>query len=367
MSLAILGIGTAVPPTTITQPQAQEFARSLCVRSPEHENWLPHLYSQTGIDKRHLCMDQDLIRDLLEGTRDSQSVFLPRDTEDDPGPTTGERMAVYRSEAPELAIGASRLALANARTAAKSITHVVTVSCTGFHAPGVDVRLIEELGLPATTQRTHVGYMGCHGALNGLRVARAYARSEPDARILLCAVELCSLHYHYGWDPQRIVANALFADGAAALVAAPAESAPTAWKVAACGSCLIPDSQDAMVWTVEDHGFVMTLSKQVPVLINAHLRPWLTKWLSANGVALSEVKSWAVHPGGPRILNAAAEALALNADALHDSLQIFAAHGNMSSPTVLFILDHLRHRNAPRPCVALGFGPGLAVEATLFV
>src|SRR5579871_24585 len=117
MSLAILGIGTAVPPTTITQPQAQQFARSLCVRSPEHENWLPHLYSQTGIDQRHLCMDQGLIRDLLEGTRDSHSVFLPRDTDDDPGPTTGERMAVYRAAAPELAVRASQQALVNAKTA----------------------------------------------------------------------------------------------------------------------------------------------------------------------------------------------------------------------------------------------------------
>ncbi len=367
MSLAILGFGTAVPSTTITQPQAQQIARSLCARSPEHENWLPHLYSQTGIEKRHFCMGPELIRDVIEGTRDSQSVFLPGESDDDPGPTTGQRMAVYREEAPLLAVRAGRQALINSKTSPKSITHIVTVSCTGFHAPGIDVALIDELGLPATTQRTHVGFMGCHGALNALRVARAYAKSEGDARILLCAVELCSLHYHYGWDPQRVVANALFADVAAALVAAPPEAAPTAWNVAACGSCIVPDSQDAMVWTVADHGFTMTLSKQVPALIHANLKPWLTEWLSANSIKLQEVKSWAIHPGGPRILNAAAEALGLGPDDLQDSLQIFATHGNMSSPTVLFILDHLRRRNAPRPCVALGFGPGLAVEATLIV
>ncbi len=367
MTLAILGFGTAVPSTSITQPEAQQIARFLCVREPEHENWLPHLYSQTGIDKRHFCMGRGLLEDMLAGTRHSQSVFLPRDGADDPGPTTGERMSVYHSEAPDLALLAAHRALADSATPAKSITHLITVSCTGFRAPGVDVAIIEKLNLPATTQRTHVGYMGCHGALNGLRVARAFAGAEPGARILLCAVELCSLHYHYGWDPQRVVANALFADGAAAIVGAPAESATKNWKVAACGSCLIPDSQDAMVWTVGDHGFTMTLSKKVPGLINKHLRPWLKDWLMANGVELSEVKSWAIHPGGPRILNAAAEALGLGNEALHDSNQVFATHGNMSSPTVLFILNQLHKRNASRPCVALGFGPGLAVEATLFV
>ena len=190
--------------------------------------------------------------------------------------------------------------------------------------------------------------------------------AEPDARILLCAVELCSLHYHYGWNPQRVVANALFADGAAAIVAAPSATAPGAWQAAASGSCILPDSQDAMVWSVDDHGFTMTLSKEVPKLIHANLRPWMTDWLAKNRVDLSEVKSWAIHPGGPRILNAAAEALGLGSDALRDSLQVFSTHGNMSSPTVLFILDHLHRRGASLPCVALGFGPGLAVEATLF-
>src|SRR5262249_24576482 len=155
------------------------------------------------------------------------------------------------------------LALAHSGLAARQLTHLVTVSCTGFFAAGVDRVLIHDLGLAPTVQRTHVGYMGCHGAINGLRVARAFA-GEPDARVLLCAVELCSLHYHYGWNPQKMVANALFADGAAAVVGAPAGAAPAgAWQVTAAGSCLLPDSADAMRWTVGDHGFGMTLSKRV--------------------------------------------------------------------------------------------------------
>ena len=151
----------------------------------------------------------------------------------------------------------------------------------------MDLALIRALGLPATVQRTHVGYMGCHGALNGLRVARAFTAAEPDARVLLCAVELCSLHYHYGWDPQKVIANALFADGAAAVVGvSDAAAPPEAWRVAATGSCLIPDSETAMTWTIGDHGFEMTLSKAVPRLIALHLRPWLEGWLHQHGVAV---------------------------------------------------------------------------------
>jgi predicted naringenin-chalcone synthase len=295
-------------------------------------------------------------------------VFLPRSRADDRGPTTSQRMDLYRTEAPALAAQASQQALAASGLAAGDITHLVTVSCTGFYAPGVDVALIKELNLSPTTQRTHVGYMGCHGALNGLRVAHAFAAADPTARVLICAVELCSLHYHYGWDPQKVIANALFADGAAAVVAAPDPAAPaSAWRVAASGSCLIPDSEEAMAWSVGDHGFTMTLSKRVPGLIATHLRPWLSGWLLEKGVRLDEVKSWAIHPGGPRILEAVVESLGLDPRMAAPSREVFAEYGNMSSPTVLFILDHLRRANAPRPCVALGFGPGLNAEAMLVV
>ena len=122
-----------------------------------------------------------------------------------------------------------------------------------------------------------------------------------------------------------------------------------------------------MSWTIGDNGFVMTLSKQVPGLIAKHLRPWLAQWLAERGVRLEDVASWAIHPGGPRILDAAVESLGLDREAAKPSREVFAAYGNMSSPTVLFILDHLRRNNAPRPCIALGFGPGLNAEATLLV
>jgi predicted naringenin-chalcone synthase len=366
MSFAILGLGTALPATAVGPAETLRIARTVCPRSEEQATWLPAMHAGTGVVMRHSVLGADVVDDIVRGTRRSGSPYLPTGAPDDRGPTTAERMRHYAALAPPLALRAAAAALAESGLAPGALTHLVTVSCTGFAAPGVDRVLIAELGLAPTVERTQVGYMGCHGALNGLRVARAFTAADPAARVLLCAVELCTLHYHYGWDPPKVIANALFADGAAAAVGAPADAAPPgAWRVAATGSRLLPDSADAMTWTVGDHGFEMTLSKQVPRLIAAHLRPWLEGWLASNGLALTDVPSWAIHPGGPRILEAAVEALRLPRAATAAAREVFAACGNMSSPTLLFILDRLRAAGAPRPCVALGFGPGLMAEAAL--
>jgi predicted naringenin-chalcone synthase len=365
MSLAILGLGTALPPTPLTRADALDINCKISGEAADRSTWLPGIYEGTGIDMRYTVLGEGPKRDILQGTRDSGSPFLP-DMIGSEGPSTAERMRHYAKLAPPLAAEAAAAALTNSGKRAKAVTHLVTVSCTGFVAPGVDVALMRALGMGATVQRTHVGYMGCHGAINGLRVARAFADAEPDCCVLVCAVELCTLHYHYGCDPPSLVANALFGDGAAAAVGVPGTSAPAdAWRVTAAGSCLVPDSAHAMTWTIGNHGFAMTLAKSVPRLIATNVRPWLTAWLGSQGLALEDVATWAVHPGGPRILESVEEGLGLPGEALAVSREVFAACGNMSSPTVLFILDRLRSRAAPRPCVALGFGPGLMAEALL--
>jgi len=272
----------------------------------------------------------------------------------------------YARAAPALATCAARRALKESGYRPDEMTHLITVSCSGFSAPGVDVKLIQALGLRPTVERTHIGFMGCHGAINGLRVVCALTGADPAARVLLCAVELCSLHMRYGWDPDRVVANALFADGAAAVVAASSlGGARNVWNVKATASCLIPDSSNAMSWDIGDHGFEMSLSPRVPDLIAKHLRPWIEQWLARQGVCLRSVGSWAIHPGGPRILSAVETALELAPDGTEVSREVLAECGNMSSPTVLFILERLRKRNALLPCIALAFGPGLVVEAVL--
>jgi predicted naringenin-chalcone synthase len=367
MTFAILGMGTAVPPTKIDRTEALRTARTVCCRTEEQAAWLPSVYGNTGVRTRHLAVGRDVVDDLLQGTRRSGSEFLPSTSANGHGPTTAQRMRRYAEWAPPLATAAARSAMDRAGVTGRGLTHLVTVSCTGFLAPGLDWALVRALGLQPTVQRTHVGYMGCHGAINGLRVARAFTGAEETARVLVCAVELCSLHYYYGWDPQKMISNALFADGAAAVVGcAPAAAPADCWQAAASGSCLLPDSAAAMSWTVGDHGFEMTLSKGLPALIAAHLRPWLESWLGRQGLALADVASWAVHPGGPAILDAVEQALRLPPSALEASRAVLAEYGNMSSPTVLFILDRLRAAGAALPCVALGFGPGVVAEAALF-
>ena len=364
-AIGILGWGTALPEHSIEQGAAAAFAAEITAMNAGAQRMLPILYRKAGVRRRHSVLLED-----GNGHGPRQSFFAPPREEGDRGPGTAARMERYRETAPALAVRAGAAALGEGRVPASQITHLVTVSCTGFTAPGFDLALVRELGLPATVARTHVGFMGCHGALNGLRVARA-AASEPGARILLVAVELCSLHFQYGWDEGRVVANALFADGAAAAVVGSLgpgpQSARGVWRLAANGAVLIPESDDAMSWNVGDNGFEMTLSPRVPDLIARHLKPWLETWLAGAGVPLESVASWAVHPGGPRILTAVEQALALPPAALAEARAVLAEHGNMSSPTVLFILRRLVAAGAPRPAVALGFGPGLAAEAALFV
>jgi predicted naringenin-chalcone synthase len=211
--------------------------------------------------------------------------------------------------------------------------------------------------------------MGCQGALNGLRVARALATASAAHRVLLCAVELCGLHLQYVDAPDLIVANSLFADGASAAVvgsAADGDGATARWAVAGHGSTLIPDSLDAMTWTIGDHGFTMTLSARVPTLIETNLRPWMESWLSTHGLRREDVGSWAIHPGGTRIITAVEKSLAIDAARSAASREVLANYGNMSSPTVLFVMQKLMSAAAPLPCVALAFGPGLSAEAALF-
>jgi predicted naringenin-chalcone synthase len=208
--------------------------------------------------------------------------------------------------------------------------------------------------------------MGCHGALNGLRAASALARSAPDARVLLCCVELCSLHFCYGWNPQRVVANALFADGAAAAILAPADNDNAGLRLRDTASLLTPDSADAMTWRIGDHGFEMGLTLEVPKRIRTSLKEWLKPWLASRGLRVDDVAHWAIHPGGPEIIQAALDSLGLPATAGHHSRAVLSEHGNMSSPTVLFILQGMRAEGINGPIVALGFGPGLMFEAALF-
>ena len=357
MGAALIGIGTARPEGRVDQQTAGRLAEEFGCRDEGERRLLRVLYRRTGVKERGSVL-------LVPGEVGAPSFFPAPSGPGDRGPGTGARMGRYVEEAPRLAVEASRRALEAAGLEARDVGQVLTVSCTGFFAPGVDVTLMRTLGLPVTAGRTHIGFMGCHGALNALRVAAPLAGGAEGGAALVCAVELCSLHFQYGWDPDQVVANALFADGAAAAVVAPDDG--RGWPVRSSRSWLLPGSTDAMTWRIGDHGFQMTLSAAVPDLIRDHLRPGLDDWLGEHGVGVEDVRTWAIHPGGPRIVSQVAETLGLAAEATAVSREVLAECGNMSSPTILFILERLMRSGAALPCVALGFGPGLTAEAALF-
>lgn len=363
MGIVIRGLGTAVPPHAIEQEDASAHASLVCGASGSQSQLVARLYARAGVQRRGSV----LLTSTTNG-HPAQQQFFKQATGGAPyGPTTAQRMRAYREFAPALARAAATRALADACVAPSSITHLVTVSCSGFDAPGVDIDLVGALALPPTVARTHVGYMGCHGALNGLRVAQAFAATAPQACVLLVAVELCSLHFQYPWNPQSMVANSLFADGAAALVIGRREdSSHVLWNVDHGLSVVFADSGNAMTWRIGDHGFEMALSPTVPSLIREHLPSQIAPWLARRGLTIGEVANWALHPGGPRILDACRDGLGLGDAELAASRRVLEDYGNMSSPTVLFVLDELRRRDRMTgPTVLIGFGPGLALEASL--
>jgi alkylresorcinol/alkylpyrone synthase len=369
VTLHIAGVGTSVPSHRIAQADAAAIARSFFPDEEERGNLLRILYRRSGVKYRHSVL-------LASGPDGKlrQDFYPPARYEGDRGPTTGQRMERYEAEAGRLATQAARRALADSGVTAKEVTHLITVSCTGFAAPGVDSELIRCLPLEPGVARTHVGFMGCHGALNAFRVADGLTGADGEACVLVCAVELCTLHQQYGWQPEQIVANALFGDGAGAVVACGeaawarlrARSAvPQCLRLVASGSAVLADSTDLMTWRVGDHGFTMTLSPQIPDTLRRTLGGWLSEWLASKDLDIGRVGAWAIHPGGPRILGACEEALGLGPGDMAWSKDVLAEFGNLSSPTVLFILERLRRADAARPWVMLGFGPGLAIEAAV--
>lgn len=363
MPVTIAGRGTARPAQSMSQSQAAEIATRLS-SGDERERRLVHaIFRRAGVEHRSSVL-------IGEGSTEAAAVadvmaFYPASQA--AGPPVRERMDVYHAHALPLAASAARQAIDRAGAEPGAVAQVVAVSCTGLGSPGLDIGLIESLGLAPETGRTMIGFMGCHGVINGLRVAQGLALAEPGRPVLLCAVELCSLHYQYGEGAREAVPNALFGDGAAAAILRADGANPAAGEQAlrAVGSCLLPDSGEDMTWRIGNHGFEMTLSPRVPELIEAHLGPWLRRWLGERGLTIEEIGSWAIHPGGPQVLDAVCAGLDLPAAVAEPSRRVLAEAGNMSSPTVLFILERLRSEGARRPTVLLAFGPGLVAEAAL--
>jgi alkylresorcinol/alkylpyrone synthase len=392
-SAVMTGLGVAVPESSWSQHEAQEQMAGLWgLTGAALQRWR-RIIAGSGIDTRH-------------------AVLPVRETIDQ---TTAQRMAEYERFAPELAANAARVALRSAAVPPESITDLVVVSCTGFAAPGVDAALVNLLELNSMVRRTIVGFQGCYGGIIGLRTAAAACCAKPPAAALLVCVELCSLHMRRESSAENQVASALFADGAAAAViqsppvtcaAVHAEIPSEEWRsrtaaiadprrgrhgshchshtastrsesidrhllvkplrITSGSSLLIPEGANWMTWRITDCGFAMTLSREVPAALRQRLPDFVQN--ASGGLGQAMPSTFVVHPGGPGILDAVNDALGLGGNVgLQAARSVLRRFGNMSSATVLFVLDEALRLACEEPFMLLSFGPGLTVEALILL
>jgi predicted naringenin-chalcone synthase len=285
--------------------------------------------------------------------------------------STQARMRRYLTEALPLGKDAVGGALEAAGLEAADVGLFVVCSCTGYATPGLDILLARDLGMSAGTQRLFIGHMGCYAALPALGAASDFVTARCRPAVVLC-LELTSLHVQPpSKDPQQIIAHALFSDAAAAGVLTPSALVPKPsalrYELREVAAVTDTATADHMTWDVTDLGFRMGLSSKVPDVLSRYVADLVRGLLDRHGLTLSDVDGWAVHPGGPKILDVVRDQLALPESALAASRGVLAEHGNCSSPTVLMILDALRQREGGPPCrvVVLAFGPGLTLYAAL--
>ena len=358
----VLAIATVLPPHVCTREQSVAIARQVFHDQPGPLAFVERLLMASGIEKRHTVI-ADYERPMEERT------FFPRTRDFRPEPTTQARNDVFSREGNVLALQACE-ALGNSPWRAR-VTHLLTASCTGFAAPGFDIALVRALGLSPRVHRTHIGFMGCYAGFSTLKLAHAICTADPSALVLVVHVELCSLHVHFRADPDTLIANSLFADGvAAALIGGDRHRGfrqSTALEILGSGAFLLPSGEEDMTWSLGDHGFRMTLSPRVPHLLHKHLPAAFTTLLSELGAEREQIRHWAIHPGGPAILEKAAQALGIDEADVEIPRDILRRCGNMSSATLWFLLDRVRREPQAGLVYACGFGPGLTLESALLV
>jgi predicted naringenin-chalcone synthase len=300
------------------------------------------------------------------GVRTRQAAVSPL-LEDVSGWSTERRMRRYQVEAVPLGKEAVGRALTDAGLAADELGLFAVCSCTGYATPGLDILLARDMGMSPNVQRLFVGHMGCYAALPGLGSVSDFAVARQRPALLLCA-ELTSLHIQPPGtraDIQQIVSHALFSDAAAAVVVVPGAH-PSGYEVSEVTAVTDTTTADHMTWDVTDLGFRMGLSPQVPKVLALHVRKLVDELLARHGLTIGDIDGWAVHPGGPKILDVVQEELGLTPEDLSASRGVLSAYGNCSSPTVLLVLEALRQRPVPpRRVVMLAFGPGLTLYGTL--
>lgn len=363
-----------VPETTLRQDEVRDVFAAQPELGRLAQRIVTASFNGSGIDTRYTVLDE------LSLTADTvQPQFFDQETGRLLSPSTKVRNEVYVREAWKLYVDAARRSLeADPGIVAADVTHVITVSCTGFYAPGPDYEIVRALGLPENVERYHFGFMGCYASMPALRAAAQFCAANPDAVVLVVSVELCTLHLRSSEDPDMIVATSLFADGAAAglVTARTFDQAVPGFALDRFHTGIIPEGKKDMAWMIGDAGFEMILSTAVPQLIGDNITAALSPMFHADALGTSfddgrigeQVAHWAIHPGGRSILDKVEEHLGLSEQQLHPAREVLRQYGNMSSATVLFVLRSILQQEGARDgerVAAMAFGPGLTAEAAL--
>lgn len=361
----ITSIGTAVPEFEFSQANVANFMIRQLKLQDHEARWLHQVYQASGIQKRH-----SVIPDFDEENNDHH---LFNGYSSHHGLGTEKRMGIYRNKALSLAQDAITQAIDDHGSINnRDFTHLITVSCTGFYAPGLDIDLIESMDMDPSIERTGIHFMGCYAVFNALKTARHITRSEPNAKVLIIAVELCSLHFRESKDKNQMVTNALFSDGAgAAVIEANPHSRNLSLEITGFQCDLVSDSKTAMTWDIGDEGFLMHLSGSVPSHIQKALKPVSDRLLDQASITYQQIPKLTPHPGGVKILEAIEEELNYSPEQDAPARSVLSQYGNMSSPTVLFVLAKALEEQKHEPIdnghlLSMAFGPGLTLETGLF-
>jgi predicted naringenin-chalcone synthase len=313
------------------------------------------LYHQSGIRQRY-----SVIADYSRPIQDWK--FYPQTEGLEPFPTLEQRMAIFNRHAPQLSVDAVRNCLQNVLHH-KDVTHLITVTCTGLSAPGLDLQVMELMDLKKDIFRTSVNFMGCYAAIHALKLAHTICETDQDAKVLLVCTELCTLHFQREATMDNIASSLLFGDGSAAALVTGKNTKADGVHIDQFYSEVIPKGKRDMAWELSSSGFLMTLSGYVPELIEEDFDAVLNKALGNAGLGKNEISHWCIHPGGKRILEAIQKSAGLSKEQLSCSYEVLNEFGNLSSATILFVLQKMMHeKGAIKNLFGAAFGPGLTVE-----
>ncbi len=358
----ITKIGTANPAHKIDQRDVLRFMQNNLGLNERETRKLNIIYGASAIDYRY-----SVIKDY--GTEKNDFDFFPSGEALEPFPTIEQRMGLFEKFALDLSAEAVNNCITQDQI--PNITHLITVSCTGMYAPGLDIQLVEKLNLNTDVERTCINFMGCYAAFNALKLADKICRLEKKAKVLIVDIELCTLHFQKKHMDDHYIANAIFGDGAAAVLVEPKPNeADCSIGLNYFFSDLILEGKTDMAWYIRDFGFEMKLSTYVPKLLKSDLRPAINKLFERAEIESQEITQYAVHPGGKRILEAVAASFEIDKSELHNSYEVLKDYGNMSSVTILFVLKRLMEQltvaNHGESILAIGLGPGITLESGIF-